>query len=731
ACILRIGFHTQAGVQPGQQDTIHFEFAEFNEGGPMATNDFYKTINRPPVVTWFGMDAPDTIDALVIQESHTYEFLIDAHDYDIDCNHPCGDSIYLWAQSDPITDDCPWIELAVFDSVYGPPAPPYIVGPVRGCGYVEALFEWHPPKHGICDDFWVDFIAMSTFETGQPLYDTLTVHFIVEDCMYQFAWCEPPPEWTDPWANPPFDTLDVFACQRVEIPVGFHFDYSYGLTEPIWSMQVAVDYDNRLKVFEVGNEGLITENIGAMTYNIVPDYSETEGKIYVTLAFNHPLQWPPWPMPPDPLPYGFLVSEWYKVFYVGFEIPEDLEACNTLILTIQQEDCKVNEGLYGTCAIEESYLHVEEFESAGWVYYSDIFLGVPGVSIFQGDACYEGALADVTDGSGAYGVQPYPGCASFCIWPEMENTLTVQDQIVTSFDATMILRLLCGAITLSHNDSLAADVTGDGTIGAFDASVILKWVVTGYVGNDLIPSHFIGDWIFEYYGDLLAYWGAPCVCYTNLQQNYVDEDWEAVIIGDVSQNWPGPPKAVVSDLEARMVGKTLTMDLSEVSAVDMVIASEAELKVADVTANGLVEWAADGRTIRLAGASETNLGEVTVTFERLVYGELGITARADEGAIMTSTVKVVPLPTEYSLSQNYPNPFNPLTSIEYALPEAAKVRVEVYNVLGQVVDVLVDGNQEAGFQKVVWDASDMASGIYFYRIRANDFKSTKRMVLLK
>ena len=88
-------------------------------------------------------------------------------------------------------------------------------------------------------------------------------------------------------------------------------------------------------------------------------------------------------------------------------------------------------------------------------------------------------------------------------------------------------------------------------------------------------------------------------------------------------------------------------------------------------------------------------------------------------------------PIGYHLMQNYPNPFNPTTSIEYALPEAAKVRVEVYNGLGQVVDVLVDSNQEAGYHKTLWDASHMASGIYFYRIQANDFIATKRMVLMK
>ena len=89
------------------------------------------------------------------------------------------------------------------------------------------------------------------------------------------------------------------------------------------------------------------------------------------------------------------------------------------------------------------------------------------------------------------------------------------------------------------------------------------------------------------------------------------------------------------------------------------------------------------------------------------------------------------VPTGYSLAQNYPNPFNPVTSIEYTLPEAAKVKLEIYNVLGQVVEVMVDSNQEAGHHAVQWDASDMASGVYFYRLTTGEFTATKRMVLMK
>jgi hypothetical protein len=90
-----------------------------------------------------------------------------------------------------------------------------------------------------------------------------------------------------------------------------------------------------------------------------------------------------------------------------------------------------------------------------------------------------------------------------------------------------------------------------------------------------------------------------------------------------------------------------------------------------------------------------------------------------------------PLPTEYSLHQNYPNPFNPITEISFALPNAANVKLEIFNIMGQRVATLVDQHLEAGNHSVTWDGSRVASGIYFYRFDAGDFVESKKMVLLK
>jgi len=89
------------------------------------------------------------------------------------------------------------------------------------------------------------------------------------------------------------------------------------------------------------------------------------------------------------------------------------------------------------------------------------------------------------------------------------------------------------------------------------------------------------------------------------------------------------------------------------------------------------------------------------------------------------------LPTEYALAQNYPNPFNPSTSIQYSLKESGKVDMAVYNMLGQKVLTLVSEYQNSGSHLVKFNASQLASGVYIYRINANSFTASKKLLLLK
>jgi len=88
-------------------------------------------------------------------------------------------------------------------------------------------------------------------------------------------------------------------------------------------------------------------------------------------------------------------------------------------------------------------------------------------------------------------------------------------------------------------------------------------------------------------------------------------------------------------------------------------------------------------------------------------------------------------PKEYVLLQNYPNPFNPSTKIKYALPQSSRVNLTVYNAIGEVVSILVNKVQEEGFHEINFDASNLPSGIYFYRLVANENIQVKKMILMK
>ena len=89
------------------------------------------------------------------------------------------------------------------------------------------------------------------------------------------------------------------------------------------------------------------------------------------------------------------------------------------------------------------------------------------------------------------------------------------------------------------------------------------------------------------------------------------------------------------------------------------------------------------------------------------------------------------IPYNYALYQNYPNPFNPTTTMEYSLPRSGDVSLTIYNLLGEEVMRIVDEYQPSGYHQVTWNASNFASGIYFYRLQAGDFVQTRKMVLLK
>ena len=103
-----------------------------------------------------------------------------------------------------------------------------------------------------------------------------------------------------------------------------------------------------------------------------------------------------------------------------------------------------------------------------------------------------------------------------------------------------------------------------------------------------------------------------------------------------------------------------------------------------------------------------------------------------DGSFTYTKIIEIEIPVNnFLLFQNYPNPFNPTTTMKFALPINSRVKINVYNSLGQLVETLIDKEMESGYHEVNFDASRMASGVYLYQLQAQDYVSVKKMLLLK
>ena len=131
------------------------------------------------------------------------------------------------------------------------------------------------------------------------------------------------------------------------------------------------------------------------------------------------------------------------------------------------------------------------------------------------------------------------------------------------------------------------------------------------------------------------------------------------------------------------------------------------------------EWSALGSSVNTTAQTVTG---TTLSFSGFVAGEMMSVSNEQPGKEN---------PIKFSLDQNYPNPFNPSTVISYILPEGADVRVEVFNLLGQRVALLVNQKQQAGRHTVNFESGNLSSGVYLYRLTTPAFTQTRKMMLIK
>ena len=184
------------------------------------------------------------------------------------------------------------------------------------------------------------------------------------------------------------------------------------------------------------------------------------------------------------------------------------------------------------------------------------------------------------------------------------------------------------------------------------------------------------------------------------------------------------------------VGSVVSTD-TEMGAALFVFEGETEVTLLQDNAMAIEVGVREGNTYVLIVPSMNEIDDVVNDpSARIEVGQvlsanaelISVEAAEFYGAALNVAFKIVP--TDFVLHQNYPNPFNPSTKIGFALPTSSAYTVSIYNVAGQLVDV-IEGQSEAGEVTVVWNASNAASGIYFYKVDAGQFSATKKMVFLK
>jgi hypothetical protein len=136
-------------------------------------------------------------------------------------------------------------------------------------------------------------------------------------------------------------------------------------------------------------------------------------------------------------------------------------------------------------------------------------------------------------------------------------------------------------------------------------------------------------------------------------------------------------------------------------------------------------------TLTLLSTADTVRIELGVDFASNAYTYWSDTLAFLVGPVVGLAEQLGQIPREYVLHQNYPNPFNPSTTIKYELPKSSEVRLSVFDLLGQEVGVLVNGEMDAGYHEVKFDASKLASGFYLYRMQAGSYVETRKLLMIR
>jgi hypothetical protein len=297
---------------------------------------------------------------------------------------------------------------------------------------------------------------------------------------------------------------------------------------------------------------------------------------------------------------------------------------------------------------------------------------------------------------------------------------------ISSFDASLILRHVVGIDTLKPLQIRIADVSGSNSISSLDASYILQYAVgiissfPGGLGKQQRTEVVLSAFSFR------------------IEKSKDADEYDLYI----SVNKPSQVYGVVMDLDfdstvvmPKLFAKTAITD--SMMTASKIFAEQVKFAMAGIyplnKAGDVIKF-----TFMLKNPNYPK-NALLFTMKKFMLNETDHTN--DIGEITLNVRDLAQLPTEYKLEQNFPNPFNPTTTISYQLPNVNTVTISIYNMLGQEVRTLIHEQQIAGYYSMVWNGTDNAnrkvsSGVYIYRIEATGphqkrFSEVKKMLMIK
>lgn len=289
---------------------------------------------------------------------------------------------------------------------------------------------------------------------------------------------------------------------------------------------------------------------------------------------------------------------------------------------------------------------------------------------------------------------------------------------ISAFDASKILLHVVGLDILTGNNLAAGDVTGNGTVSSMDASLVLQYVVgiiSGFPGQ--------GKIVVPEPQNMLSLGYEDGVGYTDIKYdhkggfNFYGTEMDLIV-----------PTGSVERVELANSAYTENLQLSFNQIGDTLrIAMASALPIKQAGSIGSI------RLIHTENNDIENLSE-QFTYRAFSSNEIDLTEFVNDNFTTEGIESLIP--EEFMLNQNYPNPFNPSTNITYQLPANGTVKVQVFNMLGQLVQTLVDDNQKAGVYNLRWDASTFSSGTYLLRIDVvgeenQNYSQIRKMLLIK